>query len=123
MTLQELYQRIGGSYDQAIKVLRVEKLIDKHIRKFPVGGVTERLIAAGDAMDGTQLFESAHALKGVCGNLGLTQLAEAASGIAEEYRPGNVRRFTDEEVKQKIQNVKALYWKICEGIKRYEAET
>ena len=29
MTLQELYIEIGGDYDQAVRVLRVEKLIDK----------------------------------------------------------------------------------------------
>ena len=32
MTIQELYQMIDGDYDQAIRVLRVDKLIDKHIR-------------------------------------------------------------------------------------------
>ena len=35
MTLPELYQTIGGDYDQALRVLHIEKLIDKHIRKFP----------------------------------------------------------------------------------------
>ena len=29
MTLRELYENIGGSYDQAINVLRIEKLMDK----------------------------------------------------------------------------------------------
>ena len=31
MTLKELYSKIGGDYDQAVRVLRMEKLIDKHI--------------------------------------------------------------------------------------------
>ena len=51
MTLQELYQNIGGDYDQAIRVLRVEKLIDKHIRKYPAGGVADAVLAAGEKMD------------------------------------------------------------------------
>ena len=39
MTLQELYRQIGGDYEQALKVLRVEKLADKHIRKLPGNGL------------------------------------------------------------------------------------
>ena len=79
MTLQELYQEIGGDYDQVIRVLRVEKLVDKHIRKLTKSGTVEALLAAGKTMDPTQLFETAHAVKGVCANLGMVQLSEAAS--------------------------------------------
>ena len=35
MTLRELYQKIDGNYDRGIQILRVEKLMDKHIRKLP----------------------------------------------------------------------------------------
>ena len=91
MTLQELYQSIGGDYEQALRVLRMDKLIDKHIRKLTKNGVVDNLLAAGDTMDPTQLFETAHAVKGVCANLGLKTLSDMASEIAEEYRPGNVR--------------------------------
>ena len=122
MTLQELYQAIGGSYEQAIGVLRVEKLVDKHIRRLGSNGVVNRVIAAGETMDPTELFESAHAMKGVCGNLGLPRLAEAASEIAEEYRPGNPRRLTDDEVKEKINRIADIYRQTAEGIRKYEEE-
>ena len=62
MTLKELYEQIGGDYEQALRVLRMDKLIDKHIRKLPAGGVADTLIAAGGTMDPTQLFETAHAV-------------------------------------------------------------
>ena len=32
MTIEELYEQIGGDYEQAKRVLRMDKLIDKHIR-------------------------------------------------------------------------------------------
>ena len=32
MTIQELYGKIGGDYEQALRVLRMDKLLDKHIR-------------------------------------------------------------------------------------------
>ena len=122
MTLQELYALIDGDYEQATKVLRMEKLMDKHIRKLPQNGVIDNLIQAGDSMDPTQLFETAHAAKGVCSNLGLMKLASAASEIAEEYRPGNSRRMSDEEVKAKIAEIDELYKKTTEGIRQYTGE-
>ena len=120
MTLENLYEYIGGDYNQALKVLRIEKLIDKHIRKFPQGGVPEALIAAGKNMDPTAIFETAHAMKGVCANLGLMKLYEASSEIAEEYRPGNQRKFSDDEVRAKLENIERLYEKTAEGIRLYE---
>ncbi|MER2149992.1 MAG: Hpt domain-containing protein [Candidatus Limivicinus sp.] len=120
MTLQELYQNIDGNYDQAIKVLRMDKLLDKHIRKLTKNGVVEQLVDAGQDMDPTRLFETAHAAKGVCANLGLVRLSEAASEIAEEFRPGNPRRFTDAEVKEKLAAIAAMYSKTAEGIQAYE---
>lgn len=122
MTLQELYAKIGGDYEQAQRVLRVDKLIDKHIKKLPKNGVIDNLLAAGEGMDPTQLFETAHAAKGVCGNLGLTNLAEDASAIAEEYRPGNDRTMSDEEVKAKLADISEKYSIVAEGIKEYEQE-
>ena len=120
MTLQELYGKIDGDYEQATKVLRVEKLIDKHIRRFPTGGVVTAVIEAGKTMDPTALFESAHAMKGVCANLGLMKLYEAASALSEEYRPGNPRTMTDEQVKEKISYIEAQFEKTAAGIKEYE---
>ena len=120
MTLQELYSEIGGDYDQAVRVLRIDKLIDKHIRKLTNNGVVENLIGAGRNMDPTELFETAHAMKGVCANLGLTRLSAMASEIAEEFRPGNPRTLSDAEVSEKISKIEELYRKTAEGIQKYE---
>ena len=119
MTLQELYQEIGGDYDQAIRVLRMDKLVDKHIRKLTGNGVVTDLIDAGSRMDAAELFEKAHAAKGVCANLGLMTLSGMASDIAEEFRPGNPRTMTDDEVRAKILDIDALYKKTADGITKY----
>ena len=73
-------------------------------------------------MDGTLLFESAHALKGVCANLGLAELARAAGEITEEYRPGASRKLTDDEVRQKLDSIGKMYQRAVEGIQEYIAE-
>lgn len=120
MTLEELYREMGGDYQQALRVLRMDKLIDKHIRKFTHNGVIDALLAAGRSMDPTALFETAHAVKGVCANLGLTSLADVASEITEEYRPGHPRSLTDAQVKELLGRVETLYQAAADGIRRYE---
>ena len=120
MTLQELYQEMGGDYAQALRVLHVEKLVDKHIRKFPKNAVLNTLFEAGETLDATQLFEAGHAVKGVSANLGLTAISEAASEITEEFRPGNARRLTDDEVRAKVAELKAKFDKTADAIARYE---
>ena len=119
LTLQELYSQIGGDYEQALRVMRVEKLIDKHIRKLVTNGVVDGLVDAAERMEPAELFDAAHAMKGICANLGLTALAEMASEIAEEYRGSNQRKLTDEQAKEKIAQIEALYRKTAESIGKY----
>lgn len=120
MTLRELYQEIGGDYDQAMKVLRMEKLLDKHIRRFVKTSAIADLIEAGKTMEPVRLFETSHAVKGVCSNLGLTRIAGLASEISEEFRPGNQRTMSDEEVTEKLRMVGELFDRTTEGLRRYE---
>ncbi|MBE6869551.1 MAG: Hpt domain-containing protein [Ruminococcus albus] len=120
MTLQELYYEIGGDYEQAMRVLRMEKLVDKHIRKMRTNLVVEKLIDAGDRIEPSKIFETAHAMKGVCANLGLVGLAGMASELAEEFRPGNRRRLSDEEVKTRIAKIDEAYKRTSDRIRRYE---
>ena len=122
MTLKELYDMIGGDYGQALKVLCIDKLIDKHIRRFPANTIFSDMDEAVKKMDASALFESAHAMKGVCSNLGLVNIASAASEISEEFRPGNPRTMTDGEVASKIGQIDAMFEKASEGIRLYERE-
>ena len=120
MTLKELYSEICGDYDQAIHILRMDKLIDKHIRRFTASGVVEDLLDAGNKMDPVGLFEKAHAMKGVCANLGLDRLSGMASEITEEFRPGHTRTLSDAEVSERLSAISELYKITADGIKRYE---
>ena len=119
MTLKELYANIGADYDQALRVLRIDKLLTKHIRRFPKNDAVGNLITCRDTMDAVELFESAHAVKGLCANLGLTEMSEKASIIADEFRTGNDRSMSDEEVKALIDEIEALYQKTSLGIMDY----
>lgn len=120
MTLQELYQEMDGDYAQAMRVLHVEKLVDKHIRKFPKNTVLNTLFEAGETLDAAALFDAGHAVKGVSANLGLTVISDLASEITEEFRPGNARKLTDEEVRAKVAKLKAQFEKVADAVTRYE---
>ena len=121
MTIQELYAKIGGNYEQAQKIMRMDKLIDRYVRKLPASDAYEKLVQAGKTMDPAQLFESAHALKGVCANLGLDDLARAAGEITEEFRPGAARKMTDGEIREKLRAIEEMYQRTLKGIEEYIA--
>ncbi len=122
MTIRELYANIGGNYDHAVQVMKMEKLIDRYVRKLKNSGVGDQLAAAGETMDPEKLFEHAHAMKGVCGNLGLDDLADAANIITEEFRPGAARKLSDAEVKEQLAKIDAMYRRAVDGIAAYEAQ-
>ena len=122
MTIQELYSKVEGNYEQAVRVMKSDRLIDKYVRKLKSSQVDVKLAEAAESMDGSMLFESAHAMKGVCANLGLDRLADAAGEITEEFRPGNERKLTDEQVKAKLAAIAELYRRTADAITEYEAE-
>ena len=119
MTVQELYEQIDGNYEAAKKIMMMDQMISRFIVKFADDKSYERLKAAGETMDAAALFESAHTLKGVAANLGLTKLSTMASEITEEYRPGQERSMTDEQVKEKLEAISAQYAKTVEGIRAF----
>ncbi len=119
MTIQELYEKIGADYAQACRVMKMDKLIDRYVRKFTSSDVGDRLAAAGETMDPVQLFEAAHAMKGLCANMGFTGLSEAAHVITEQFRPGNPRTMDDDAVKAKLAEISELYARTLAGIKEY----
>lgn len=122
MTVQELYDRIGGDYDAAKRILPMDKLIAKFVVKFLDDKSFEKLMSGWDAKDPAGVFDGAHAIKGVCANLGLMKLSAQASALAEEYRPGNARTMDDAEVERRIGELKADYDQTIEGIRAFAAE-
>ncbi len=121
MTIQQLYDRIGGNYEHAVRIMKKDKLIDKYVRKLKDSNVGDALAQAGETMDAVKLFESAHAMKGVCANLGLDALANAADEITEEFRAGNPRTLSDDAVREKVAGILQRYRDTVEDIAEYEA--
>ncbi|MBQ9458844.1 MAG: Hpt domain-containing protein [Oscillospiraceae bacterium] len=119
MTIQELYETAGGSYESAKRVMQLDRLIEKFILKYADDTSFERFQNAWAARDAEGAFEGAHALKGVCANLGLDELSARASELAEEFRPGHTRALSDEEVQRRAGELRALHEKAVSAIRAY----
>ena len=122
MTVQELYGKIGGNYESAKRVMQLDKLIVKFIVKYLDDASCAQLCAAWDKRDGAGVFEGAHAMKGVCANLGLDALSALASELAEEFRPGNARALTDAEVQERVDALRARHEQAIQAIRAYAEE-
>lgn len=122
MTIQELYKQFGGNYEQVSRIMKTDQLIERYICRFEESGLMERLRAAAETMDASGIFEAAHAMKGVCGNLGFDTLAEEAAALADEFRTGRERMLTDDEVCGKLRSIEALYQRTVDGIHTYMRE-
>lgn len=99
MTLEELYNQIGGDYEEAIGRMRMEKLVDRFIVRFLDDTSCADMLAGWEAGDDEAAFNAAHTAKGLCANLAITSLAEPATVLTEALRPGNddLRASTDVE--------------------------
>ena len=122
MTTQELYASIDGNYDSAKRILQMDRLINRFILKFLDEQSCPKLLAAKDANDPVGMFEGAHALKGVCANLGLDRLSAMASDIAEEFRPGHTPSMSAEELDRRFAELKDLYDRTINGIREFSAQ-
>jgi HPt (histidine-containing phosphotransfer) domain-containing protein len=119
MTIQELYETAGGSYESAKRVMQLDKLIEKFIVKYVDDRSFEKLGASWEARDAVGTFEAAHTMKGVCANLGLDTLSAHASELAEEFRPGHERRLSDGEVQSRVDELRVLHEKAVSAIRAY----
>ena len=64
--------------------------------------------------DRKKMFEALHAMKGVCGNLGLASLVELVSGALEPIRPGSTLTISDEELGEKVAAIQKQYeWTVA----------
>ena len=122
MTVEELYASIGGDYAAAKKVLMMDKMIARFVGKLPDDPSFERLMTAGETMDAAGIFNGAHAMKGVCANLGLTTLSAAAGELCEEFRGGRAGRLSDAEVTERLQAIRELYERTVAGIRAFQAQ-
>lgn len=88
MTLKEFYQEIDADYDEIMGRLGNEAMIERFVHKFLEDKSYQVLCAAVAENNYEEAFRGAHTLKGVCQNLGFSNLFLPASELTESMRGG-----------------------------------
>lgn len=90
MTIEQCYSAIESNYEEVLGRFAGNKmLVEKFARKFIDDPSYQMLTETLEKQDYEEAFRAAHTLKGVCANLGFTQLFKVSSDLTEELRGGN----------------------------------
>lgn len=81
MTIKECYEKVGSDYDGVLKRLGSEALVKRFAVKFLNDPSFQELTDGLAAQDGEKAFRAAHTLKGVCLNLGFTELYKVSAEV------------------------------------------
>lgn len=119
MTIQEVYEEIGGDFDDVIKRLRKPELVEKFTKKFLADTSFNDLKKALEEEKLEDGFRAVHTLKGVCLNLSYTSIFEVANKLTEMLRPGNGEPVM-EEVFETMRLLEDKYNAVIEGIKKLD---
>lgn len=122
MTIQELYHNIDGDYEYMKRTLKMDQLIERLILKFLNDRSYPLLHQAWTTKDEKGIFEISHSLKGVSSNLGLEKISGYASEVCEEYRPGNEKKMSEDELQRTMDSLDALYARTIDEINRYQQQ-
>ena len=95
MDIKECYEAMHGDYEDVFSRLRNNALIIKLVKKFESDQSYSELKQGLADKDAEKAFRAAHTLKGICLNLGFSQLIEDVVNITEILRAGKLEG-TDE---------------------------
>ena len=99
MTIQECYAKMGADYQEVLRRLYNEAMIQKFVLLFLKDDSYQNLENALAAADVKTAFRAAHTLKGVCQNLGFSNLYVPAAELTETLR-ANRLDGTEEQFEQ-----------------------
>lgn len=90
MTIQECYAQMGADYQEVLGRLYNETMIRKFVLLFLKDDSFQNLEAALGRGDVKEAFRAAHTLKGVCQNLGFSNLFAPTYTLTETLRAGRL---------------------------------
>ena len=90
MTIQECYKEMGADYDEVFHRLPRESMVRKFALMFLNDDSYPKLEQSLKEGNAQEAFRAAHTLKGVCQNLGFTNLYQPAYELTEVLRAGTL---------------------------------
>ncbi len=92
MTLERLYEKIGGNYHSIMERLGKEERVNKYVLLFLRDGSYNTFLQAVEQGDIQEAFRAIHTLKGVCMNLSFEELYQLSSEVTEYLRVEDLSR-------------------------------
>ncbi len=117
MTIQEFYEKIGGSFEDVLGRLKNESLIEKFALMYMNDTSFKTLMDAACAQNISDTFRAAHSLKGVAANLGFFVLNKAAADLTEQLRPQTAQADAN-----LLDTVKAAHQQVIAALQEYQSE-
>ncbi len=117
MTIQQVYEAIGGNFPDAMERLPGEAFITRFALKFLDDNSFSNLQTALKEGNAEDAFRAAHTLKGVCQNLGFENLYVPAAALTEA-----LRGRTFDGVAELVPPVEAEYHKTVAALNAFKAE-
>ena len=93
MTIQECYKEMGADYEEVFHRLPRESMVLKFALMFLNDDSYPKLEQSLKEGNAQEAFRAAHTLKGVCQNLGFTNLYQPAYELTEVLRAGTLGRL------------------------------
>lgn len=107
MTVKEFYELVGGDYKVALERLMNDDFIKRMLSKF-ISNNSFSVIQEGlNNKDPKTIFEGAHSLKGVSGNLALTSLFNKTCVVVEAFR--DYQNIKEIQSTKEIEELESLY--------------
>lgn len=116
MNVKDLYEELGGDYDDMFSRLNNEDLMTKIVKMFISDTSYSDLKKGLETSDAELAFRGAHTLKGVSLNLGFTNLSNLAVELTELLRP----RDLNVDYKDLFNKITQEYNRTIEAIRKLD---
>lgn len=118
MTVKECYDQMGADYKSVYERLgNNEQLVEHFFQRFAQDSSFAALKEAREKQDQEAAFRAVHTLKGICINLGLTNLYQVSSDLTETLRNGKPDPEVEEQLYQKVEQE---YHRVIERIEMWK---
>ena len=114
MTVKEFYEAVGGEYKTALERMMNDDFIKRMLSKFLANNSFQTIKQGYLDNDAKAVFEGAHALKGVSGNLVLTDLFNKTCVVTEAVR--DYANITELKIDQEMKAFEDSYLNVKEKI-------
>lgn len=88
LSLRECYTAAGADYEDAMRRFMSEERVDRFLTMFLRDRSFELLCDAMEKKEYDEAFRAVHTMKGICMNLGFTELLKACAALTEDLRSG-----------------------------------